>query len=1062
MIKIKNYILIYTILFSVSLWGQKKAVVQLNEGYTYNDLSSNQRELRFHPNGNGVEVVNGNRKFIRGLYGANSGFRMECSDMPEFGLYLPRMGGNLKINTSYKNCTTRYEAGKMIYTLDNGLVIEAQVMRNGVDAALWKIKNNSNHSQKVDIHFGGVADVKFYREGDLGVDKPDCFDFKETYCKDNDYTVHGNEVEIDYGRKTRSKLFMTLPSNQIEITQYPSLKNTFEIAPNGVEYIAIYPLSNQLNMSINQLPAHFMSAEKYRNELAQALYIRTPDDFITPIGEALALAADGIWSGEVWLHGAIGWRAPYSGWRGAYVGDALGWHDRARKHFNVYAENQIKDIPAIKPHPYQDSTLNMARAAKVWGTQMYSDGYICRRPGQKSEMSHYDMNLCYIDELLRHLSWTGDKDYARQIFPIIDRHLKWEKRNFDPNNDALYDAYCCIWASDALYYNSGAVTHSTAYNYYANKKTAEIAELIGIDPTPYKEEAESILKALNDILWLKDKGHWAEFKDYMGKQRTHPNAALWTIYHAIDSEVATPFQAYSATRYVDNQLPHIPVEANGIENGKYAVISTTSWKPYSWSINNVAIAEVMHMALAYWQSGRKEKAFNLMKSVALDNMYLGASPLNFGQISFYDATRGECYRDFGDPIGVWSRAMIEGLYGIKPDAMNGKVLINPGFPKEWDNAELSMKDIAYQFKRSDKKIEYQIEQRFNTALNITLQIDVNANVKRVRVNGKTVTWSAVEDAIELPQISINLGSEKLYKVDIEMGKSLKAQSTGRIIKEGPITFYECKDNKLVWWQVDEQPLNITWSVDNGFKNIESESIEMVNLSSYYNSSVSDIFNNDYVSPRSPYTTLQIPTQGIGEWCHPKHTATIDDSGLRTLLTDNEVLNTNLGVNFRSKKYGNNIIYTSLWDNYPDQVEIPLSGTAQNIYLLMAGSTNHMQYGVDNGIIKINYTDGSSDTLSLVNPTTWVPIEQDIFYNEGAFAPESNHNPPYRIHFKDGKVSRYLGEELSIEGVYGREIECGAGIILDMKTNPKKELKSLNLETCSNDVVIGLMGISIQR
>lgn len=36
-------------------------------------------------------------------------------------------------------------------------------------------------------------------------------------------------------------------------------------------------------------------------------------------------------------------------------------------------------------------------------------------------------------------------------------------------NDGLYDAYCCIWASDALYYNSGAVTHSSAYNYRANK-----------------------------------------------------------------------------------------------------------------------------------------------------------------------------------------------------------------------------------------------------------------------------------------------------------------------------------------------------------------------------------------------------------------------------------------------------------------------------------------------------------------------------------------------------------------------------------------------------------------
>ena len=362
---IRNFLFTVAIAFAASAWGQSKPIVQLNEDYTFNDISSNQRSLRFHPNGNGVEVVNGEKKFIRGLYGANSGFRMECSDMPEFGLYLPRMGGNLKINTAYNNCTARYEAGKMIYTLDNGLTIEAQVMRRHTDAALWQIKNSSDKSQEIDIQFGGVADVKFYREGDLGVDKPDCFDFKEEYCKDNVYTVNGNEVVIDYGRKTRAKLYMTLPTTHIEITNYPSLKAKMEIAPGDTEYIAIYPQSNELDMSYSQLPQHFAASEQYRNELAQALYIKTPDEYITPIGEALALAADGIWSGEVWLHGAIGWRAPYSGWRGAYVGDALGWHDRARKHFNVYADNQVKDIPAIYPHAYQDSTLNLARAAKV-------------------------------------------------------------------------------------------------------------------------------------------------------------------------------------------------------------------------------------------------------------------------------------------------------------------------------------------------------------------------------------------------------------------------------------------------------------------------------------------------------------------------------------------------------------------------------------------------------------------------------------------------------------------------------------------------------------------------
>ena len=244
--------------------------------------------------------------------------------------------------------------------------------------------------------------------------------------------------------------------------------------------------------------------------------------------------------------------------------------------------------------------------------------------------------------------------YVRKMWPVITRHLAWEKLNYDPDNDGLYDAYACIWASDALYYNSGAVTHSSAYNYRANKMAAFLASLIGEDPSPYQNEAEQILKAMNKRLWMQGKGCWAEYQDFMGHRRLHESPGLWTIYHALDSDVADPFQAYQATRYVDTEIPHIPVYADGLEEG-YATIATTNWLPYSWSINNVAFAEVMHTALAYFQAGRPEEAYRLMKSSFLDGMYLGNSPGNLGQVSFYDVDRGECYRDFGDPIGVASR-----------------------------------------------------------------------------------------------------------------------------------------------------------------------------------------------------------------------------------------------------------------------------------------------------------------------------------------------------------------------------------------------------------------------
>lgn len=161
-----------------------------------------------------------------------------------------------------------------------------------------------------------------------------------------------------------------------------------------------------------------------------------------------------------------------------------------------------------------------------------------------------------------------------------------------------------------MYYNSGAVTHSSAYNYRANKMVAEIARKIGENPEPYQKEADRILAAMNKCLWLSDKGHWAEYQDFMGHKRLHESAGVWTIYHALDNETANPFQAYQATRYVDTQIPHIPVEGKGLKDEGYATISTTNWLPYSWSINNVAFAEVMHTALAYFQAGRSDEDIN--------------------------------------------------------------------------------------------------------------------------------------------------------------------------------------------------------------------------------------------------------------------------------------------------------------------------------------------------------------------------------------------------------------------------------------------------------------------
>lgn len=1019
------------------------------ESTSYNDHKRGAaRTLQYRPDGEDFVSVNGKNRYTRALYGSHTAFRLETSDRPIFAVYEKRNSKNIHFHLVLADssvtpleetawCESRYTPGRRSYRLKHpswGTDAELQISALALpdeDAAIWKIT-------PVNMPVGAVlrpmlSEIRLNRlsrNGDMGADPPGCFDAPEQ-------------------PQQLQSLGISLFDRQ---DVYVLVRDYSLVVPSQEEGIALYNKSEQA-----------------RADLASRIRIITPDPYFNTLGGALAVAADGIWDGEVWLHGAIGWRMPLSGWRAAYTGDALGWHDRARTHFNAYAASQVTEVPNTIPHPAQDSTLALARSEKKWGTPQYSNGYICRNPRRNDQMHHYDMNLCYIDELLWHFNWTGDLEYARRMWPVLTRHLAWEKRNYDPDNDGLYDAYACIWASDALYYNSGAVTHSSAYNYRSNRLAAMIAEKIGEDPAPYREEADRILKALNARLWMPERGHWAEFQDFMGHKRLHTSPGVWTIYHALDSDIADPFQAYLATSYVDREIPHIPVHGDGLKDEGYATISTTNWLPYSWSINNVAFAEVMHTALAYFQAGRADAGFHLLKSSVLDGMYLGESPGNFGQISFYDAARGECYRDFGDPIGVASRVLIQGLYGILPDAMNRRLLVKPGLPSSWPFASLHTPDIDFDFKHTNETAtSYAIIHRLPAVRTLELQFPAQrSEVAKLTVNGKPATWTLVENSISRPILSVVVpaSSDEKVEINIEWGGEVLGSPTKSQIEavsaEAPVCFVPMQQGDMKWWVPVDNPLSADKDDSiqfSAFAKVNSSKCEPVVMDEQFNSAVTDIFRNEYLSPRSPYTTLQIPKQGIGEWCHPLHTVDIDDSGLRSSVQKG-VLNTKLGVPFRTPAEGQNIAFTSLWDNYPDSLTVSLKGKASRAYLLMAGSTNHMQCHIDNGLIRVYYKDGTCDKMALRNPDNWAPIEH-IFFEDGlAF---NRHVPAlYRLRLKTGEISNNFGEELGFPGA-SRELDGGAAILLEMPLNPDKKLSHLVLETLSNDVVIGLMGITLQR
>ena len=679
------------------------------------------------------------------------------------------------------------------------------------------------------------------------------------------------------------------------------------------------------------------------------------------------------------------------------------------------------------------------------------------------------------------------------------------KEKFDSDGDGLYDAYAAIWASDALEYSGGGVMHSSAYNYRADKMAAEIASMIGEDPVPYEKEANHIFHAMQTELWMPSKGWYAEYKDALGLKMIHPSAALWTIYQAIDSKVPDAFQAWQCLNYIDHDIPHIPVRAKGLSLKDLYVLSTTNWQPYDWSLNNVVLAENLQTALAYWQGGRPDAAFRLWRSSLIQSMFLGASPGNFEQISFYDAARGELYRDFADPIGLAARTLVEGLFGIQPDALHEMLLIQPGLPSAWNFASLSVPDVTIDFKRTNNIDVYNITQSFSKNLRLRFIVRcVSDDVESITVNGKKVSWQQVENSIQYPSIEITAPEEKAYRIIITWkGKPFEKASVKQLLKQGEklrLSFSKSKiikiydpqqslskitigensinaiaehaGNKIFFVKVQQgaftfwQPASFTVRDNRIEKRMPSITVktifDTINLQKYYNAKVTDIFKQQYLSPRVKVPTLMLPTQGIGNWCYPLTQANIDDGGLRKLAGNKNEITTPQGVPFRttSDSLLNNILFTSQWDNYPKKIEVPLDGSASHLYLLMAGSTNSMQSRITNGAVVIQYTNGDADTLELCNPENWWPIEQDYIIDGYAFTTGTPF--PLRLYLKEGKFDYGLKKYSAIKGFTNMAIDGGAATVLDMPLNPSKKLKSLTVETLANDVVIGLMSLTLQR
>lgn len=1072
-----------------------------------------ERPLRYRPEGSDFVIENGGELFNRPLYGGNTAFRVDAGDRPEFVLYLPGRGGNLRLGVrtaagakwlhASAQVEARYRPGAMLHTvrdplLDEGTLQVTTLALAETEGLILRLEATGvPDGVELVWAYGGANGQRGRRDGDIGTENipiGDWFQLRPEYCRGNEFTITGRTFTLRAAlpREQRATILGVMPAGaalatgtadkwndcaallddqagvsspakaggpvaeedrprvltgrvglrnaeplylsfqRLDETRSEDLATYREVTAGPAAVAPVAPLRPAYAAA--ELPAVFARTEAHFAALRRQITVETPDPFINAAVGALNVAADAVWDepqGAV-MHGAIAWRTKLLGWRGPYAMDALGWTERARRHLAYWATRQnVTPIPERLPPADADANLARSEAA------LHSNGDLSN--------SHYDMNLVYIDAVFRHLLWTGDREFAREVWPVIERHLAWERRLFrrefavGDERLPLYEAYAAIWASDDLQYHGGGTAHASAYNYWHLRMAARLAGLLERDGSSYEREADLIARGLRELLWTGR--HFAEYKDLLGRQLVHPSAGLWTFYHVLDAGLVTPDEAARMAASLEADQPRLPVRGPGVPDDQpYAVLATTNWLPYSWSINNVTMNENLHTALGLWQAGRPEEAFRLTKSALLASMFMGICPGNVGSMNYLDVYRRESQRDFADGSGVTSRALVEGLFGLRPDALAGELVVAPGFLGDWNRARLGHPLATVGFVRQGWTDTYEIaaDGRFQ---NFRLLLKPRTPTCRVTVAGAEGGTQLIP-ATAGPVVTITGGLETSRRVIVEWIEERPIGGVASAPAVGPV-------------EAVAAPASAVGTGPAG-------SLEAVGLTAHFNERVTEIFRpGKYVAPRSPYVSLALPAQGIGAWAgHVNATAEIDDTGLRAASAAGiGQIALPGGVTFATPGPGAapNVLFVSQWDNYPPEATVSLTGRARRVHLLMAGSTNHMQSRIDNGEVVVGYADGTNARLALRNPETWWPIEQDYFIDDFQFRVAGAL--PTRVDLKTGRV-RVL-DAATFKGT-GRVVPGGAATVLALALDPGKELRSLTVRALANEVVIGLMAATLER
>jgi glycogen debranching enzyme len=347
-------------------------------------------------------------------------------------------------------------------------------------------------------------------------------------------------------------------------------------------------------------------------------------------------------------------------------------------------------------------------------------------PGNSQETAQFILTVGKV------FDWTGDRAFAREMYPAMKTGLHWLLTDMDRNQDLFPEGYGIMEVSGL----NAELIDVAVYTQQALEATARLAAILGEPDSAehYRQVATQLKTRINQRFWVEEEGSYADFYGSRAQAIRAAEGAIRQI--GLKGENNLTQGDKELIRYYERlkqTFSATPDTSRGWLTNKNWVISTpmeTGIAPQARAIRLLDKIRKENVG----EYGPFLSAVERHSMMTISTGVQAVSEANYGRTdqalwyvdkivqTFNRVTPGsisEMMPDHGCFTIAWTSygivlPLIQHVFGIHPDAVHKTVVLDPHLPTGWE--DMSIEDlpvgtgtISFFRAKTGRGIEYRVE-----------------------------------------------------------------------------------------------------------------------------------------------------------------------------------------------------------------------------------------------------------------------------------------------------------------------------------------------------------------